>query len=221
MHIFNVRKGQFVYYQNQLHKVYSVKPFFKKSVHLLRVKDFKQRLVTAKEIDLYKPKHLDRFTFKNVVYTLNKEKRAEVGDYILVVYPSPDYLDHHYLNAIEMVAEVEANGIISAKSNGIKHREYWVMVPEIWSESNDIDIQDPTIETEEEEELVPEEVVWPQGNMPYVGDVFKHLKSDPPMKTMVIATKDPLVYLGGGFEVTKDELANVNEWQYEYHVSEE
>ncbi len=221
MHIFNVRKGQFVYYQNQLHKVYSVKPFFKQSVHLIRLKDFKQKLTTAKDIDLYKPKHLDSFTFNHVVYTLDKNKRAEVGDYILVVHPSPDYLDHHYLNAIEMVAEIESNGIISSKSNGIKHREYWVMAPEILDGSNNIDVQDPTLEADEEEELVPQEIIWPQGNMPVIGDVFKHLKSNPSMETMVIAIKDPLVYLAGGFEVTKDELANINEWQYEYHVSEE
>ncbi len=30
MKLFQVRKGQFVFYENELHKVYSVKPMFKK-----------------------------------------------------------------------------------------------------------------------------------------------------------------------------------------------
>lgn len=48
MKLFQVRKGQFVFYENELHKVYSVKPMFKKSVHMYRLKDMKQVLTTAK-----------------------------------------------------------------------------------------------------------------------------------------------------------------------------
>src|SRR5699024_3253675 len=117
----NVRKGQFVYYKNKLHKVYSVKAFFKQSIHLIRLEDFEQELATAKEIDLYKPKHLDSFVCNYKRYTLNKNVKAKIGDYILVINPRPDSLDHHHLHAIEMVSKIEENGVISNKQNGIKH----------------------------------------------------------------------------------------------------
>src|SRR5690625_2304256 len=109
MRLINVRKGQFVYFENKLHKVYSVKPFFKQSVHLIRLSDFEQVLATAKEIDYYKPQHLDSFICNNQRYTLHKDTHAKVGDYILVINPRPDSLDRHYLHAIEMVSAIEAN----------------------------------------------------------------------------------------------------------------
>lgn len=219
MRIFNVRKGQFVYYQNQLHKVYSVKPFFKESVHLIRLKDFKQQLSTAKEIDLYKPKHLDSFTFNHVVYTLDKDKRAEAGDYILVVYPSPDYLDHHYLHAIEMVASIEPNGVISTKSNGIKHQEYWVMIPEVLDNATNIDVQDKNL-ISDEDDLLPQEEVWTESDTPYIGDIYEQVTDDFPMTTMVIALQNESIYLAGGLKVTKDELTDPNQWKFKYNVSE-
>lgn len=221
MNIFNVRKGQFVYYNNRLHRVYGVKPFFKKSVHLIRLSDFTQQLSTAKEIDLYKPKHLDRFTFNKVVYTLDKYKQAEVGDYILVTHPSPDYLDNYDLHAIEMVAEIETNGIISSRSNGIKHREYWVMVPEILDGATNIDLQNQDLTSEPEHELVPQEPMLSEAYTPRIGDVFMQVLSNPPMLTMVVAIQENTIYLAGGFEVTKEQLANPKEWMYSHHVSEQ
>src|SRR5690625_4002788 len=97
MRLINVRRGQFVYYENKLHKVYSVKPFFKQSVHLIRLSDFEQVLATAREIDLHRPKHLDSFMYNGHRFTLDKNKKAEVGDYILVINPKPDSLDRHHL----------------------------------------------------------------------------------------------------------------------------
>src|SRR5690625_397202 len=131
MKLFNVRKGQFVYYNNQLHKVYAIKPFFRRSVHLIRLRDYKQQLVRARDIDFYQPKYLDSFICFHKRYTLDKNKRANIGDYVLVTNPKPDSIDSHYLHAIEMVASIESYGIISNKSNGIKHHEYLVMVPEV------------------------------------------------------------------------------------------
>src|SRR5690625_5015302 len=141
VYLLNVRKGQFVYYKNELHKVYSVKPFFRKSVHLIRLRDYQQELAQAKEIELYKPQHLDSFLCHYKRYTLHKDRKANIGDFILVINPSPDYLDSHYLNAIEMVASIESNGVITNKSNGIKHSEYWVMVPELLEGAKIIDFQ--------------------------------------------------------------------------------
>src|SRR5699024_9664867 len=129
MKLINVSKGQFVYYENELHKVYSIKPLFKQSVHLVRIRDFEQAIVTAKEITYDRPKHLDSYIGIGQRYTLDKTARAKVGDYILVINPKPDSLDHHHLHAIELVSSMEENGVISNKSNGIKHTEYWVMTP--------------------------------------------------------------------------------------------
>lgn len=154
------------------------------------------------------------------MYTLDKDKRAEVGDYILVIQPSPDYLDNYDLHSIEMVAEIESNGIISNRSNGIKHREYWVMVPEVLEGATDIDVQDHELSLEQEHELVPQETTTPNTYMPTVGDVFTHVQSAPPMTTMVVAVQGDKVYLAGEFETTKEQLSNPNEWLYEYHVSE-
>src|SRR5690625_6131051 len=76
MRLINVRKGQFVYYKNELHKVYSVQPFFRRSIHLSRLKDLEQIIVTAKEITYYRPKHLDSFIYNGKRYTLDEDTRA-------------------------------------------------------------------------------------------------------------------------------------------------
>src|SRR5699024_12655032 len=86
-----------------------------------------QSIVTSKEITYYRPKHLDSFICIGQRYTLDKTARAKVGDYIIVINPKPDSLDHHHLHAIELVSSMEENGVISNKSNGIKHTEYWLM----------------------------------------------------------------------------------------------
>src|SRR5699024_10233652 len=109
MNLMNVRKGQFVYYKNQLHKVCSVKPFFKHSVHLIRLSDLGQEIVKAKDITYYLPKHLGSFMVNHQRYTLDKNIRAKVGEYILVINPKPDSLDHHHLHAIELVTSLEDN----------------------------------------------------------------------------------------------------------------
>lgn len=221
MHLFNVRRGQFVYFENQLHQVYSVKPFFKHSVHLIRLQDFTQQLSTAREIDLYKPKHLDSFTFNHTTYTLDKDKRAETGDYILVTNPNPDSIDNHHLHAIEMVASVESNGIISTKANGIKHREYWVMIPEVLDAAKNIDLQDPSLATSDSDEQLPTKTTLKEVKMPFIGDVFHNTAYDPPMKTMVVAVQDETVYFGGNLNATKHELADTEKWQFVYSIFDE
>lgn len=214
MNLFNVRKGQFVYFNNALHKVYAVKTFFRQSVHLIRLSDFKQQLTTARAIDLYKPQHLDSFTFNHKLYTLDKNKRAEIGDYILVIHPSPDYLDHHYLHAIEMVAAIESNGIISSKSNGIKHHEYWVMVPELLADATIIDLQHPNEHSVDAQDPAPPTNTWPETSTPRIGDVYQKTNSDPDIQTMVIAIKGQTIYLGGDLKVSQDDLTDRKQWTF-------
>lgn len=215
MKLINVRKGQFVYYNNKLHKVYSVKAFFKQSVHLVRLADFEQELATAKEINLYKPKHLDSFVCNHKRYTLNKNVKAKVGDYILVINPRPDSLDHHHLHAIEMVSSIEENGVISNKQNGIKHNEYWVMVPGLEEGANIIDSEDGNIKTDTENY---EEAITPGVELPKIGDVFQKNDSDPIIQAMVIAMKGQTIYLGGDLKASKDDLADPEKWSFIHNI---
>lgn len=218
MKLVNVRKGQFVYYQNKLHKVYSVKPFFKKSIHLIRLGDFKQELVTAKEIDFYKPKHLDSFVFSQKRFTLHKDVKADIGDYILVINPKPDSLDHHHLNAIEIVSSVEKNGVISNHSNGIRHDEYWVMVPGLEEGATNIDLQDPDAVMAEELDLLQPETGMTDLYSPRIGDVYQKNDTDPILQTMIVAIQGQTVFLGGNIEVEMDILKDRDKWSYVLNV---
>lgn len=217
MRLINVRKGQFVYHNNQLHKVYSVKPFFKQSVHLVRLEDFEQQLTTAREIDLYKPKHLDSFISNHQRYTLHKDAKAKVGDYILVINPRPDSLDHHHLHAIEMVSTIEENGVISNKSNGIKHNEYWVMMPGFEEGATIIDLQKP--DPEYEVETIGKVAAHQELYTPKIGDVFQKNDSDPLIAAMVVAIEGETIVLGRNMEVPIDELTDSEKWSFMYSVA--
>lgn len=209
MRLINVRKGQFVYYQNRLHKVYSVKPFFRQSVHLIRLSDLEQEIVTAREIDLYRPQHLDSFVYNKQRFTLDKHAKAKVGDYILVIDPRPDSLDHHHLHAIEIVSSIEEKGVISNKMNGIKHNEYWVMVEGLLDGARKIDWQNPNLKVEEDE-LIDQFLEKPY--YPKVGNVYQKNDSEPLLHVMVVAVEGQTVYLGNGMKVTTDELNDSSKW---------
>lgn len=209
MRLMNVRKGQFVYYNNKLHKVYTVKPFFKKSVHLVRLADLKQKMVTAKEITLYRPKHLDSFIYGGHRFTLNKDIRAKVGDYILVINPRPDSLDRHHLHAIETVSTVENGGVISNNMNGIKHNEYWVMVPEFSEGATKIDWQDPSLRDDEDKE---KDLNAAQPPLPKIGDIYQKNDTNPLLQVMVVGLEGQTVYLGDGTTITVQDLIYSDEW---------
>lgn len=209
MRLINVRKGQFVYYNNRLHKVYSVKPFFKLSVHLVRLADLHQEIVTAREIDLYRPQHLDSFLYNGKRFTLDKNVRATVGDYILVIAPNPDSLDRHHLHAIEIVTAVEDSGVISNKMNGIKHEEYWVMKEGRLDGAKVIDRQDPAKNGDDATQTV---VIPESHTSPRVGDVYQKNDSDPLLQAMVVAIDGSDVYLGNGMKVSVTELTTSDRW---------
>lgn len=209
MRLMNVRKGQFVYYNNKLHKVYAVKPFFKQSVHLIRLDDLTQEVVTAREITLYRPQHLDSFIYNGQRFTLNKEVRASVGDYILVIAPNPDSLDRHYLHAIEIVTTVEDGGVISDKMNGIKHSEYWTMLPGLSDGAKKIDWQDPTLRGDVEKQ---KDLNAQQPPLPRIGDVYQKNNTDPLLQVMVVGLEGQTVYLGDGTTIEVPELIHSENW---------
>lgn len=222
MKLIHVRKGQFVYYQNKLHKVYSIKPFFKQSVHIVRLEDFEQELVTAKEIEYYRPQHLDSFICNHKRFTLHKDLHAKVGDYILVINPRPDSLDHHHLHAIELVSSVEDNGVISNKSNGIKHNEYWVMKPGLLDDAKIIDRLVPELEQEEAEKEDLSNILHPEIAAPKIGDIYqKNDTNDAIFQAMIVAIEGRTIYLGGNISIQTEELTNTDLWTFILNVYEQ
>lgn len=219
MKLYHVRKGQFVYWNNKLHKVYSVKPFFKQSVHLIRLDDLEQQLTEARQVELYNPQPLDSFIFNRNRYTLRKDQRAKKGDYILIINPRPDAIDHYSLHAIEMVSSADEYGVISNKSNGIKHSEYWLMEPGREEGARPIDLQhaeegEDSFSSEDSQE----ELVLPDWDVPAIGDVFRKNDSDEWMKAMVVSVEGKTIVLGGGLEVSREELVDPDKWNFLYNI---
>jgi len=217
MKLYQVRKGQFVYFNNELHKVYSVKPIYKQSVHLIKLKDLSQHLTNASKVERYIPKHLDSFIFNHKAYTLHKEKQAEEGDFILITNPSPDYMDHYSLNEIEIVSSVESKGVITTRANGVKHIEYLLMVPGRDPNSNPIDYLDKSMV---DNDWMSNDSDQPaEGEMPTIGDVYKKRDGGSSIEAMVVAINDKKIFLGNNIELSLNEL---NEgWEYQYSLLED
>ena len=215
MKLFQVRKGQFVYYKNELHRVYSVKPMVKQSVHLMKLRDLSQHLSSAAEVDRYQPKEFDSFIFNKNIYTLSKYRKAEEGDFILITNPNPDYLDHYSLNEIEVVATVENKGVITNKSNGIRHNEYLLMVPGRDENSNPIEFRD--IENIDESNLNDQSDVN-NDLLPVIGDVYRKNDNNEVIEAMVIAIQGNTIFLGGGLELSNDELMDHEKWEFLYNI---
>ncbi|MFP3887318.1 hypothetical protein HPB58_16835 [Priestia filamentosa] len=221
MKLYQVRKGQFVYFNNELHKIYSVKPVYKQSVHLIKMKDLTQHLTNASKVEKYKPKHLDSFVFNHKTYTLYKERKAEEGDYILITNPSPDYLDHYSLHEIEIVSSVETKGVITTKSNGVKHNEYLLMVPGRAPDSQPIDCLDGQTA---DSDLMSNDSNPPtkstQGGMPNIGDVYKKRGDNPSIEAMVVAINGETIILGNHLELSLSELNDSEIWEFQYSLLE-
>ncbi|MCM3541106.1 hypothetical protein [Priestia endophytica] len=222
MKLYQVRKGQFVYFNNELHRVYSVKPVYKQSVHLVKLKDLTQHLTNASKVEKYKPKPLDSFIFNHKTYTLHKDQKAEEGDYILITNPSPDYLDHYSLHEIEIVSSVETKGVITTKSNGVKHNEYLLMVPGRDHDSHLIDYLDKNMA---DSDLTSNDSVQPanitQGEMPNVGDVYKKRDGDHFIEAMVVAIDGNTIILGNNLELSLKELNDSEIWEFQYSLLED
>lgn len=216
LNLFQVRKGQFVYFKNELHRVYAVKPMYKKSVHLIRLRDLTQHLARAAEVDRYQPKEHDSFIFNQNVYTLNKDRKAQEGDYILITNPTPDSLDHYSLNEIEVVASVENKGIITTTSNGIRHHEYLLMVPGRTENSNPIEYQD--LNNLEENSASESEISHLDILLPSIGDVYRKNDNTNSLEAMVVAVQGSTIFLGNGIELLEDELMNTKEWEFLYNI---
>ncbi|WP_405099741.1 hypothetical protein [Oceanobacillus sp. FSL H7-0719] len=220
MKLYQVRKGQFVFYKNELHKVYSVKPMFKQSIHMYRLKDMEQILTRASEIELYKPRHNDTFIFYGKRYTIDKDKKPEPGDYILITRPAPDFLDHYSLNEIEKVSSVDDGSVTTTKDNGVKHHEYVVLVPGKSEASQEIAYYDKNL-VPEEQRLQDESISYLAERdvtlQPYVGDIYIDKRSN--TKAMVIAITETEVTFGHGLNVHVAELLDEDNYELVYRFN--
>ncbi|WP_164670071.1 hypothetical protein [Virgibacillus doumboii] len=222
MKLFQVRKGQFVYYNNELHKVYSVKPMFKQSAHLYRLKDMKQILTKASDIQLYRPKHNDSFIFYGKRYTIDKEKKPEPGDYILIIKPTPDFLDHYSLNEIEKVDNVEDGNVVTTRDNGVKHSEYVVMVPGTSKDAHDIAYLDKSrvSEAQLQEDESPRFLAEQDNEMkPVVGDIYLDVQSK--TKAMIVAMTEEEIVFGHGVRVHVSEVLDEDKYTLVYRFEED
>lgn len=221
MKLYQVRKGQFVYFNNELHKVYGVKPMYKQSVHLIRLRDLTQHLTKAVQVDRYIPKELDSFIFNHKAYTLSKNRKAEVGDYILIHNPMPDSLDTYSLNEIDVVETADKKGVVTSNSHGIKHNEYLLMVPGRIDGSHPIDYYHiENVESENLQDIDSSNLPNLYHQMlPTIGDVYKKKDNDV-FEAMVVAIRGQTVFLGGGIELTQEELMNSDKWEFLYNCQD-
>ncbi|WHZ02616.1 hypothetical protein QNH48_27445 [Neobacillus sp. YX16] len=217
MKLYQVRKGQFVYYNNELHRVYGVKPMYKQSVHIIRLRDLTQQLTKSASVEKVKPKELDSFIFNHKAYTLSRDRKAEVGDYVLIHNPMPDSLDTYSLNEIDLVETVDKQGVVTSNSHGIKHNEYLLMVPGRANGSTSIDYQNSEGVDAENLQDADSNDLHNQNNehFPAIGDIYKN---DEGYESMVVALKRGTVYLGGGLELSQEELRNSAKWEFLYNL---
>jgi hypothetical protein len=220
MKLYQVRKGQFVYYNNELHRVYGVKPMYKLSVHLIRLRDLTQSLTNSASVEKVKPKELDSFIFNHKAYTLSHDRKAEVGDYILIHNPMPDSLDTYSLNEIDVVETVDKQGVVTSNSHGIKHNEYLLMVPGRANGSTCIDYQNSEgVDATNLQDVDSNDSHNPNNeHFPAIGDIYKMKSHDEGYEAMVVALKGGMVYLGGGLELSQEELMNIDKWEFLYNL---
>jgi hypothetical protein len=222
MNLLQVRKGQFVYYKNELHKVYSVRPLSRLSIKLFRIKDMEQVNCRADELTLHRPQHLDSFLFQGARYTLRKDKQAEVDGYILITRPDPGQLDHYTLNEFEKVGELIGDKVYTTLYNTVKPKEFLVLEPGVAPDSKEIDYLDPSIVTPEQLESdrqLEANFSEEASKTPSVGDIYLNL--DNGIKSMVVALVDDEAVLGHGERVKSVDLFKSDSWNVIYSTGEE
>lgn len=222
MNLLQVRKGQFVYYKNELHKVYSVRPLSRLPVLMYRIKDMEQVTSRAENIIYYKPKHMDCLMLLGVAYTLRKDEKALVGGYILITNPNPGALDHYSLNEFEKVDRFEGAGVLTTLNNTVKPKEFLVLLPGEQADSNPIDYLDRSLVTDtqiEEDRQLQAESQKEIAVNPSVGDIYMNL--DNGIKTMIVAVIDDEVVLGHGERMKADMLVSSDSWHLIYLTEED
>ncbi|MFC3040138.1 hypothetical protein ACFOGI_07720 [Virgibacillus xinjiangensis] len=221
MKLYQVRKGQFVFFQNELHKVYAVRPVYKKPVLLYRLKDMQRIQAKPGEIESIRPQNNDTFIFYGKRYTIENQKEPEEGDYILIHRPAPDLLDHYSLNEIEKVGYVEEGNVLTTRDNGVKRKEYVVMTPGRSEGAREIAYQDASIVSESQmadDESIAYLIESDESLKPLVGDIYIDVHQQ--TKAMIVAMTEDEVIFGHGVRVHVAELLDKNNFELVYQVDE-
>jgi len=217
MKLYQVRKGQFVFYKNELHKIYSVKPVFKKAVYLYRLKDMQRVATKAHELQLCRPHHNDTFIVYGNRYTIDRNQIPRSGDYILIVKPDPDFIDNYFLNEIETVEYVEDGSVKTTRDNGVKHNEYVVLVPGRTENSQEIAYYDPSL-VSEEQQLQDESIAYlaekDDAFKPSIGDIYYDAKNK--TNASVVAVTENEVFFGHGIRVHVAELLDETNFELKF-----
>ncbi len=219
MKLYQVRRGQFVYFNNELHKVYAIKPIYKNPVYLYRLKDMQKLEVKASEITFIEPQHQDSFIFYGKRYTINQNGFPNVGDYILIIKPKPDELDNYFLNEIEKVQSIENDNVITTRDNGVKAKEYVLMSLGKDGTAHDISYENPDLVSQtqkEEDESVTAIEVHDESLNPMIGDIYLDVHQH--TKAMVIARTADEVIFGHGVHVHIAELLDENNFERIYRM---
>src|SRR5699024_9226736 len=129
-------------------------------------------------------------------------------------------LDHHHLHAIELVSSMEENGVISNKSNGSKHTEYWVMTPELVDGANVIGQQHKNehADTSKHEAL---HQAYADTAATQMGQVSQKNDSVPVLQAMGVAIEGRTVYLGSNIVVQSEEITDTDKWSLVLHVHDQ
>ncbi|WP_040229118.1 hypothetical protein [Bhargavaea cecembensis] len=217
MKLYQVRKGQFVFFENELYKVYSINPLARKSVHMYRVKDMEQATSRAEEITFHRPQHMDSFMFYGKRYTLREDLEPGIDDFILVTKPDPEPMSHYGLNEFEKVEQIDGRTVLTSRQNIVKRKEFILMSEGMAEGALDISYQDPSKVTEEQQladQRLERKLSREQEIQPNIGDIYLNLHDGG--RSMVVAVVDDDVYLGHGEKFKIKELLDSDNWTLVY-----
>lgn len=217
MKILQAKKGQFVYYDNELHKICSTKSKFGKNIYLCRLKDMRYIFTKPCYTQKCEPKHMDTFVFCGDRYTIDKHKTPQEGDCILITKPNPDFLDLYTFNDIETVEKVEDGNVVTTRDNGVKGHEYVTLVPGEIKGSEDIayfnrDLLSLNQLKEDESSGLLQKAK--RLTKPVVGDIYYDAKED--MQAMVVARSEMEVIFGHGVRLHITEMINQERFTLTY-----
>lgn len=221
MKLYQVRRGQFVYFKNDLHKVYAVKPVYKNPVYLYRLKDMQRIEAKAPEITFIEPQDNDTFIFYGKRYTITKNKLPQAGDYILIIHPKPDSLDNYFLNEIEKVQTIDDGNVTTTRDNGVKSNEYVLLYYGKNGAGRNISYKDPNLVSQaqkQEDESVTVLVENDELPNPMVGDIYIDVHQH--TKAMIVAKTADEVIFGHGVNVHVAELLDEDNFELIYRIGD-
>lgn len=133
----------------------------------------------------------------------------------------PDTIDHHGLNDIEMVSEVDKDGVVTHRANGVGNHEYLLMIPGHTKEGRDAIYLNPNevvknLTNEENAKAVDDEFLFGFPHIPYPGDIYVNHKQG--KTTPVVSVNDQWVFLGNGERLNQKKPGDSSEWSHQHLI---